>query len=173
MTVSMASIPVLHSAEVAHLYPQVMLPICHGVDRTPYTSTKEARQGTTMSPLQSSSSFRKPAIVSRKLQCRNHSPHRHRSKINPRTSLDENITRTDMTMLMAPATKTLRNKEVDWGPSNDISNISNQASTSSNLKIYLGEEHTLESRTTLLQEGEDDEDITAINTTTPATPFTI
>jgi hypothetical protein len=27
MTVSMASIPVLHSAEVAHLYPQVMLPI--------------------------------------------------------------------------------------------------------------------------------------------------
>jgi hypothetical protein len=66
-----------------------------------------------------------------------------------------------MTMLMAPATKTLRNKEVDWGPSNDISN---KASTSSNLKIYLGEEHTLESRTTLLQEGEDEEDITAINT---------
>jgi hypothetical protein len=28
MTVSMASIPVLHSTEVAHLYPQVMLPIC-------------------------------------------------------------------------------------------------------------------------------------------------
>jgi hypothetical protein len=26
--VSTASIPVLHSAEVAHLYPQVMLPIC-------------------------------------------------------------------------------------------------------------------------------------------------
>jgi hypothetical protein len=47
MTVSTASIPVLHSAEVAHLYPQVVLPICHGVDRTPYTSTKEARQGTT------------------------------------------------------------------------------------------------------------------------------
>jgi hypothetical protein len=44
MTASTASIPVLHSAEVAHLYPQVMLPICHGVDRTPYTSTKEARQ---------------------------------------------------------------------------------------------------------------------------------
>jgi hypothetical protein len=41
-----------------------------------------------------------------------------------------------MTMLMASATKTLRNKEVDWGPSNDISNISKQASTSSNLKIY-------------------------------------
>jgi hypothetical protein len=27
MTVSTTSIPVLHSAEVAHLYPQVMLPI--------------------------------------------------------------------------------------------------------------------------------------------------
>jgi hypothetical protein len=58
-----------------------------------------------------------------------------------------------MTMLMAPATKILRNKEVDWGPSNDISNIYNQESTSSNFKIYLGEEHTLESRTNLLQEG--------------------
>jgi hypothetical protein len=32
MTVSTASIPVLHSAEVAHLYPQVMLPICHWSD---------------------------------------------------------------------------------------------------------------------------------------------
>jgi hypothetical protein len=31
MTVSMADIPVLHSAEVAHLYAQVVLPICHGV----------------------------------------------------------------------------------------------------------------------------------------------
>jgi hypothetical protein len=30
MTVSMADIPVLHSAEVAHLYPQVVLPICQG-----------------------------------------------------------------------------------------------------------------------------------------------
>jgi hypothetical protein len=29
-----------------------MLPICHGVDQTPYTSTKEARQGTTTRPLQ-------------------------------------------------------------------------------------------------------------------------
>jgi hypothetical protein len=67
MTVSMADVPVLHSAEVAHLYPQVVLPICHGVDRTPYTSTEEARQGSTTRPLQSSTSFRKPAIVSRKL----------------------------------------------------------------------------------------------------------
>ena len=42
MTVSTADILVLHSAEVAHLYPLVVLPICHGVDRTPHTSTKEA-----------------------------------------------------------------------------------------------------------------------------------
>jgi hypothetical protein len=51
MTVSTASIPVLHSAEVAYLYPQVVLPIFHGVDRTPYTSTMEARQGSTTRPL--------------------------------------------------------------------------------------------------------------------------
>jgi hypothetical protein len=50
MTVSTADIPVLHSAEVMHLYPQVVLPICHGVDRTLYTSSKEARQGTTRRP---------------------------------------------------------------------------------------------------------------------------
>jgi hypothetical protein len=31
MTVSTTSILVLHSAEVAHLYPQVMLPIYQGV----------------------------------------------------------------------------------------------------------------------------------------------
>jgi hypothetical protein len=31
MTVSTASIPVLHSSEVAHLYPQVMLPIYQGI----------------------------------------------------------------------------------------------------------------------------------------------
>jgi hypothetical protein len=63
MTVSTTDIPVLHSAEVAHLYPEVVLPICHGVDQTPYTSTEETRQGTTMRPLQSSTSFRKPATV--------------------------------------------------------------------------------------------------------------
>jgi hypothetical protein len=44
MTVSTTDIPVLQFTEVAHLYPQIMLPICYGVDRTPYTSTKEARQ---------------------------------------------------------------------------------------------------------------------------------
>jgi hypothetical protein len=31
MTVSTTDIPVLHYAEVAHLYPQVILPIYHGV----------------------------------------------------------------------------------------------------------------------------------------------
>jgi hypothetical protein len=51
MTVSTTDIPVLHFAEVAHLYPQVMLPICHGVDQIPYTSTKEVRQDTTTRPL--------------------------------------------------------------------------------------------------------------------------
>jgi hypothetical protein len=64
MTVSTADIPVLHSVEVVHLYPQVMLPICHGVVRAPYTSTKEARQGNTTRPLQRFTSFRKPAMVS-------------------------------------------------------------------------------------------------------------
>jgi hypothetical protein len=31
MTVSTTDIPFLHYAEVAHLYPQVMLPICQGI----------------------------------------------------------------------------------------------------------------------------------------------
>jgi hypothetical protein len=31
MTVSTTDISVLHSVEVAHLYPQVMLPICQGI----------------------------------------------------------------------------------------------------------------------------------------------
>ena len=35
------------------------------------------------------------------------------------------------------------------------------------LKPYLGEEHELESRTTQMQEGEDDEDMSTINTSTP------
>jgi hypothetical protein len=87
MTVSTPDIPVLHFAEVAHLYPQVMLPICHEVLRAPYTSTKEARHGNTTRPLQSFTSFRKTATVYRKLQCRDPSPDRHHSKINPRASL--------------------------------------------------------------------------------------
>jgi hypothetical protein len=52
MTVSTVSIPVLHSIEVAHLYPQVVLPICHRVDQTTYTSTKEARPLASENPLQ-------------------------------------------------------------------------------------------------------------------------
>jgi hypothetical protein len=36
MIVSTADIPVLHSAEVVQLYPQVVSPICNGVVRTPY-----------------------------------------------------------------------------------------------------------------------------------------
>jgi hypothetical protein len=31
MTVNTADIPVLHSIDVAHLYPQVMLPIWQGI----------------------------------------------------------------------------------------------------------------------------------------------
>jgi hypothetical protein len=31
MTASTTDITILHSAEVAHLYPQVMLPICQGI----------------------------------------------------------------------------------------------------------------------------------------------
>jgi hypothetical protein len=37
MTVSTTDIPVLHSVDVAHLYPQAVIPNCHGVVRTPYT----------------------------------------------------------------------------------------------------------------------------------------
>jgi hypothetical protein len=51
------------------------------------TSTKEARQGTTMRPLQSSTSFRKPATVSRKRSIGIPRLKSNRSKISPRTSL--------------------------------------------------------------------------------------
>jgi hypothetical protein len=87
MTVSTTVIPVLHSAEVVHLYPQVVLPICHGVVRTPYTSTEEARQGSTTRLLQSSTSFRKLATVSEESDIG--IPHRksHHNMVNPRTSL--------------------------------------------------------------------------------------
>ena len=64
-----------------------MLHIYHWVIRAPYTSTKEARQGNTTRPLQSSTSFQKPATVYEKSNCRNPSSDCHRSKINPRTSL--------------------------------------------------------------------------------------
>ena len=64
---------------------------CHGVDRTPYTSTKEARQDNTTRPLQSFTSFRKPATVSRERKCKNPPSDCHRSKINPRTSLHRQL----------------------------------------------------------------------------------
>jgi hypothetical protein len=86
MTVSMADIPVLHSVEVAHLYPRVVLPICHGV-MNPYTSTEEARRGSNMRHLQSSSSFRKPATNSEKGDIGIPRLKSHRSMIDPRTSL--------------------------------------------------------------------------------------
>jgi hypothetical protein len=42
-----------------------MLPNYYGVVRTPYTSTEEARQGSTTRPLQSYTSFKKPVMVSK------------------------------------------------------------------------------------------------------------
>jgi hypothetical protein len=65
MTASTASIPVLHSAEVVPCTHKSCYPSAKG-SRIPYTSTKEARQGNTTRPLQSSTSFKKPATVSRK-----------------------------------------------------------------------------------------------------------
>jgi hypothetical protein len=87
MTVSTADIPVLHSAEVAHLYPQVLLPNCHRVDRTPYTSTEEARQGSTTRPFQSSASLRKPATDLGQRKHRNPSSEKLYRKFDPRTFL--------------------------------------------------------------------------------------
>jgi hypothetical protein len=87
MTVSMADILVLHSAEVAHLYPQAVLPICHGVDRTPYTSTEEAKQGSTMRPFQSSTSSRKPAMDSGQRKHRNPSSEKLYRQFDSRTFL--------------------------------------------------------------------------------------
>jgi hypothetical protein len=91
MTVSTTYIPDLHSAEVAHLYPQVVLPICHGVVRTPYTSTEEARRGSTMMPLQSSTSFRKSATVSEESDIGIPNMKNHRNMINLRTSLNQQL----------------------------------------------------------------------------------
>jgi hypothetical protein len=47
MTVSTASIPVLHSAELAHLYPQVMLPMCQGI-ATSHTPLPRRRDRVTL-----------------------------------------------------------------------------------------------------------------------------
>jgi hypothetical protein len=43
MTVSIADILVLHTAEVAYLYPQVVLPICQGI--VTYHSSLLSRRG--------------------------------------------------------------------------------------------------------------------------------
>jgi hypothetical protein len=47
MTVSTADITVLHSVEVAHLYPQVILPICQGI-ATSYTALPRRRGRVTL-----------------------------------------------------------------------------------------------------------------------------
>jgi hypothetical protein len=47
MTVSTTDIPVLHSAEVVHLYPQVMLPICQGIT-TSHTPLPRKRSRVTL-----------------------------------------------------------------------------------------------------------------------------
>jgi hypothetical protein len=87
MTVSTTDIPVLHSANVTHLYTQVVLPICHGVDQTLYTSTKEARQGNITMLLQSSTSFRKLATITRERSIGIPRMNIYRNKINSRASL--------------------------------------------------------------------------------------
>jgi hypothetical protein len=87
MIVSTADIPVLHSTEVADLYPQVVLPICHRVVQTPYTSTKEARWGSTTRPFQSSTSSRKPATDSGRRKRRNPSSEMLYIHFDSRTSL--------------------------------------------------------------------------------------
>jgi hypothetical protein len=78
MTVSSASIPVLHFAEVVPFTHKSCYPSTKG-SRLPYTSTKEARQGNTTRPLQSSTSFRLPATVYGKSTCKNPPSDLHRS----------------------------------------------------------------------------------------------
>jgi hypothetical protein len=56
----------------------------------PYISTEETRQGSTTRPLQSSTSFRKPATVSEKGNIGIPRPKSHRNMIDPRTSCKEN-----------------------------------------------------------------------------------
>jgi hypothetical protein len=92
MTMSTNDIPVLDSAEVAHLYPQAMISICHGVVWTPYTSTEEVRQGSTTRPFQSSTSMREPATVSgRAGNIEITHPKSYHRQINSRTSLYQQL----------------------------------------------------------------------------------
>ena len=81
MTVSTASIPVLHSAEVVHLYPQVMLPIFQGI-ATSHTPLPRRRGRVTLRGL-----YKVPLASENPLQFIGSSnagflPDRHRSKIN-------------------------------------------------------------------------------------------
>jgi hypothetical protein len=92
MTVSTTDIPALHSAEVVHLYPQVVLPICHGIVRTPDTSTKEARQSSTTRHFQSSTSSRKPATDLGRRKHRNPTFEKLYRQFDPRTSLYSAVT---------------------------------------------------------------------------------
>jgi hypothetical protein len=64
MIVSTTDILVLRSVEVAHLYPQVVLPICHGFVRTPYTSIEDARLGIGLDKKTRSSITRSTRLVS-------------------------------------------------------------------------------------------------------------
>jgi hypothetical protein len=50
MTVSMADIPILHYVELAHLYPQVMLPIYQGI-ATSHTPLPKKRDRVTLQGL--------------------------------------------------------------------------------------------------------------------------
>jgi hypothetical protein len=87
MTVSMTDIPVLHSAEIVHLYPQVVLPILHEVVRASYTSTKEEKHDRTTRPFQSSTSSRKPATDLERRKHRNPSFEKLYRQFDLRTSL--------------------------------------------------------------------------------------
>jgi hypothetical protein len=62
MPMSTTDIPVLYSAEVARLYPQVVFPFCPGL-YGPLNTSFVSWRGYTTRPLQSSTSMRKPAIV--------------------------------------------------------------------------------------------------------------
>jgi hypothetical protein len=86
MTVSTADIPVLHFVEVAHLYPQVVLPICQGIvtshSSPPRRRGKIPLQGLYKVPLASENllRFEKGNIGIPR-------PKSHRSMIDLRTSL--------------------------------------------------------------------------------------
>jgi hypothetical protein len=83
MTVSTVDIPVLHYVDVVHLYPQVVYPILPGFAR----HFRGEWLGIHYEPLQSSTSFRKPATVSEKGNIGIPRLKIHRSMIDPRISL--------------------------------------------------------------------------------------